>query len=55
MKNVKYFRHALALHERRVKFLHENSHAGLGPAEQDTKGDRPHTKEVWFAGSHGDM
>ena len=59
MKNVTFFRHALALHERRIKFLHENSHGGLGPDENDTKwgewGTPPHTKEVWFAGSHGDM
>lgn len=58
MHHVRFFRHALALHERRVKFLQENVRGGLGPEKQRTlsiDGQPPHTKEVWFAGSHGDI
>ncbi|EJD39190.1 hypothetical protein AURDEDRAFT_71466 [Auricularia subglabra TFB-10046 SS5] len=58
MKHVCFFRHALALHERRVKFLPEYACGGQGPSEAETgsqAGRPPHTKEVWFAGSHSDM
>ncbi|KZV99921.1 hypothetical protein EXIGLDRAFT_668028 [Exidia glandulosa HHB12029] len=56
MKHVCYFRHALALHERRVKFLPEYVRGGLGPEIDPTEDSRAlHTKEVWFAGSHSDM
>lgn len=81
MEHVCYFRHALALDERRVKFLPEYAHAGSTlPADPDsTHSDvdateigqslpspdnemdglgsynTPHTKEVWFAGTHSDM
>ncbi|EJD35469.1 hypothetical protein AURDEDRAFT_43339, partial [Auricularia subglabra TFB-10046 SS5] len=55
MTSACYFRHALALHEYRVKFLPEYSNGGAGPSERNTRGDRPHTKEVWFTGSHSDM
>lgn len=54
MKHVCYFRHALALHELRVKFLPEYANGGLGPNPEDPS-PTPHTKEVWFAGSHSDM
>ena len=55
MKHVCFFRHALALDERRVKFLPEYVNGGHGPSEKDdvTSGDK--IKEVWFAGSHSDM
>lgn len=51
--NACYFRHALALDERRVKFMPEyfvelNSHRGKSE-------NNDHAKEVWFAGSHGDV
>ncbi|THV02718.1 WD40 repeat-like protein [Dendrothele bispora CBS 962.96] len=49
MKHVGAFRHALALDERRVKFLPEYSNGGRGPE------DGSNTKEVWFAGSHSDI
>ena len=55
MKHVCSFRHALALDERRVKFLPEYANGGHGPSVKDdgtTEGD---IKEVWFAGSHSDM
>lgn len=66
MKHVKYFRHALALDERRVKFLPEYAYEGSSlPEDCETKKkeleDRDHanilahTKEVWFAGTHSDM
>ncbi|KAG1892857.1 uncharacterized protein F5891DRAFT_963788 [Suillus fuscotomentosus] len=45
-----YFRHALALDERRVKFLPEYIH---GAKTQGSHSDR--IKEVWFAGSHSDL
>ncbi|KAL0952458.1 hypothetical protein HGRIS_006726 [Hohenbuehelia grisea] len=49
MKHVCAFRHALALDERRVKFLPEYADGGAGPCGE---GD---VKEVWFAGSHSDI
>jgi hypothetical protein len=102
MKHVCYFRHALALDERRVKFQPEYAYGGsatksehkktgrsnedtalppeyeepliVGPgfvddtlptegedatnqpqARKDSMGKRPHTMEVWFAGTHSDM
>ncbi|KAG1791111.1 uncharacterized protein HD556DRAFT_1241159 [Suillus plorans] len=45
-----YFRHALALDERRVKFLPEYIH---GANTEESHSDR--IKEVWFAGSHSDL
>ncbi|KAJ2931038.1 hypothetical protein H1R20_g6050, partial [Candolleomyces eurysporus] len=71
MTHVCYFRHALALDERRVKFLPEYAWGGsaLGkkapgsPAldgercspEKDTAESNPQILEVWFAGSHSDI
>ena len=78
MKHICYFRHALALDERRVKFLPEYAHGGSAKPSsssdqnKDTTGrrggsesgknaagnsgsKRPHTLEVWFAGTHSDM
>ena len=67
MNHVCFFRHALALDERRVKFLPEYAHGGttLPPPtlekgsskdkRQDGPCEHPHTKEVWFRGSHSDM
>ena len=58
MGHVCFFRHALALDERRVKFLPEYAHGGatekLGTPDR-TVGSPPHPKEVWFAGTHSDM
>lgn len=57
---VCFFRHALGLDERRVKFLPEYVHGGvcLNP-ERDMGANLtarfPHIKEVWFAGKHSDM
>ena len=48
MKHVCAFRHALALDERRVKFLPEYANGGSAPEGENVK-------EVWFAGSHSDM
>ncbi|KAK7060115.1 hypothetical protein VNI00_000879 [Paramarasmius palmivorus] len=58
MKHVCIFRHALALDERRVKFLPEFVNGGEGPKD-DGQGmgasEMPHTKEVWFTGTHSDI
>lgn len=51
MNHACVFRHALALDESRVKFLPEYVNGGQGQAANAS----PHTKEVWFAGSHSDM
>ncbi|VDB86426.1 unnamed protein product [Peniophora sp. CBMAI 1063] len=56
MKHVCYFRHALALDERRIKFLPEYANGGAGPSEPvKIPGRYHHTKEVWFAGTHSDV
>ncbi|KAF9028035.1 WD40 repeat-like protein [Hymenopellis radicata] len=51
MEHVCYFRHALALDERRVKFLPEYANGGLMEPPRKT----PDVKEVWFAGTHSDI
>ncbi|KZV61057.1 hypothetical protein PENSPDRAFT_316009 [Peniophora sp. CONT] len=53
MKHVCFFRHALALDERRVKFLPEYACGGAGPSPRSVESN--HTKEVWFAGTHSDV
>ncbi|KZP16562.1 hypothetical protein FIBSPDRAFT_748690 [Athelia psychrophila] len=58
--HVCYFRHALALDERRVKFLPEYVHEGRShtPHEPSFLGQKKCTadiKEVWFAGTHSDV
>lgn len=55
MNHVCYFRHALALDERRVKFMPEYAYKGFQEASPDSRHTIPHTKEVWFAGTHSDM
>ncbi|KZV83395.1 WD40 repeat-like protein [Exidia glandulosa HHB12029] len=64
MEHVCYFRHALALDERRVKFLPEYARGGWGPktpgvaapsTDSDAHPQEPHTKEVWFPGCHSDI
>lgn len=64
MKHVCYFRHALALDERRVLYLplyaHEGSSLSDNPDEAKVEADNrdtrtAHTKEVWFPGTHSDM
>ncbi len=78
MQHVCYFRHALALDERRVKFLPEYAYGGSVRPSANSQKDktstgrrgesescnneagnlvskRPHTLEVWFAGTHSDM
>ncbi|KAF4615687.1 hypothetical protein D9613_012553 [Agrocybe pediades] len=55
MKHVCFFRQALALDERRVKFLPEYANGGKGLDKEMTTGTIPHTKEVWFAGTHSDI
>ncbi|KAG9094007.1 hypothetical protein FRC06_011277 [Ceratobasidium sp. 370] len=49
-EHVKHFRHALALDERRVKFLPEHVEY-----PRDGQVDESHIKEVWFAGTHSDI
>lgn len=54
--NACYFRHALALDERRVKFMPEyflemNTHRSEGNPQTNIG----NVKEVWFAGSHSDV
>ncbi|KAJ7627789.1 hypothetical protein DFH06DRAFT_1272916 [Mycena polygramma] len=53
--NICYFRHALALDERRVKFLPEYICGGASYEEQIAPGVEPRVKEVWFAGCHSDI
>jgi hypothetical protein len=53
MNHVCVFRHALALDELRAKFLPKYVNGGQGQAADASP--RPHTKEVWFAGSHSDV
>ena len=56
MAYVCYFRHALALDERRVKFLPEYAHGGEKPFLEDTDAEgEKKTMEVWFAGTHSDV
>lgn len=66
MTHVCYFRHALALDERRVKFLPEYAHGAAIAPHRDVANHSqgcsatptrrcPHTKEVWFAGTHSDI
>ncbi len=51
-----YFRHALALDERRVKFLPEFVCGGETATERiHIEGDQPRVKEVWFIGTHSDV
>ncbi|KAF8597367.1 hypothetical protein BDV93DRAFT_404760, partial [Ceratobasidium sp. AG-I] len=49
-EHIVRFRHALALDERRVKFLPEYA---IQPDDQPKDGN--HIKEVWFSGTHSDM
>ncbi|EJD37487.1 WD40 repeat-like protein [Auricularia subglabra TFB-10046 SS5] len=56
MKSACFFRHALALHECRVKFLPEYVNGSNGPEPEYSRFfTKPHTKEVWFMGSHSDI
>ncbi|KIK80672.1 hypothetical protein PAXRUDRAFT_225463 [Paxillus rubicundulus Ve08.2h10] len=49
-EHICYFRHALALDERRVKFLPEYVFGGRSDSTHDGR-----IKEVWFAGAHSDV
>ena len=54
--NACHFRHALALDERRVKFMPEyflemNAHQSIGSPRKAISD----VKEVWFAGGHSDV
>jgi hypothetical protein len=53
-ENICFFRHALALDKRRVKFLPEYI---VVKKEWFSAGEfgRPRCKEVWFRGSHSDV
>ncbi|KIJ36141.1 hypothetical protein M422DRAFT_121683, partial [Sphaerobolus stellatus SS14] len=67
--HIRFFRHALALDERRVKFLPEyvSGNKSIGqadgqprradgqPRQPDKQPDPPHIKEVWFPGTHSDI
>lgn len=64
MQHVCFFRHALALDERRVKFLPEYAWGGVarnstrrveGKHTEQRSDLLAHTKEVWFAGTHSDI
>ncbi|KAF9060378.1 WD40-repeat-containing domain protein [Rhodocollybia butyracea] len=62
MNHVCHFRHALALDERRVKFLPEYSYGGAAKPESESKKSSSsesakmrNTKEVWFPGTHSDI
>ncbi|KAH7928737.1 hypothetical protein BV22DRAFT_1058171, partial [Leucogyrophana mollusca] len=55
--HICYFRQALALDERRVKFLPEYVCGGESyeGTVEDSRACGPHVKEVWFAGCHSDI
>ncbi|KZP16537.1 hypothetical protein FIBSPDRAFT_698570, partial [Athelia psychrophila] len=57
--HVCHFRHALALDERRVKFLPEYVHEGKSHKRDEKlfpgEGCTAKIKEVWFAGTHSDV
>ncbi|KAJ7633989.1 hypothetical protein B0H17DRAFT_961596 [Mycena rosella] len=54
--HICHFRHALALDERRVKFMPEYITPDSGdPGQQRRSGNETDIKEVWFAGTHSDM
>ena len=53
-ENICFFRHALALDERRVKFIPEYIFAKKEFFYLGEFG-RPRCKEVWFRGSHSDV
>lgn len=58
MKHVCYFRQALALDERRVKFLatpKENPTSAENMQENLSGDSPPQTLEAWFPGTHSDM
>ncbi|KAF8505281.1 hypothetical protein BU17DRAFT_57961 [Hysterangium stoloniferum] len=55
LDHVCYFRHALALDERRVKFLPEYAENHALPKNTQRSQKIPHIKEVWFPGTHSDM
>jgi hypothetical protein len=57
MHHVCYFRHALALNERRVKMQPEYAHGGLSVVNShvDLRSREEQIKEVWFVGTHGDV
>ncbi|KAK0488041.1 hypothetical protein EDD18DRAFT_1424054, partial [Armillaria luteobubalina] len=52
-----FFRHGLALDERRVKFLPEYLAGGQSPlnGNEHYEEEPPNAKEVWFPGRHSDM
>ena len=65
-EHICYFRHALALDERRVKFLPEYARGGVmldvdvsqraGSSSNNEKlSSKPRVKETWFTGTHSDM
>ncbi|EDR08351.1 uncharacterized protein LACBIDRAFT_294115 [Laccaria bicolor S238N-H82] len=56
-EHICFFRHALALDERRVKFLPEYVNGGSATTGNTTvvQNGRPRIKEVWFPGTHSDM
>ncbi|KAJ2925578.1 hypothetical protein H1R20_g11517, partial [Candolleomyces eurysporus] len=56
MGHICYFRHALALDERRVKFLPEYAWGGKTLIPDFNRNDGPpQVMEVWFAGTHSDI
>ncbi|EDR04371.1 uncharacterized protein LACBIDRAFT_304576 [Laccaria bicolor S238N-H82] len=62
MKHVCFFRHALALDEKRVRFLPEYAYGGLATKPDDKNPTSvkhgalvKQTMEVWFPGAHSDI
>ncbi|PBK89645.1 hypothetical protein ARMGADRAFT_935529 [Armillaria gallica] len=54
--HICFFRHGLALDERRVKFLPEYLAGGRSPLTGNEHYEEPpNAKEVWFPGRHSDM
>ncbi|KAJ7097706.1 hypothetical protein C8R44DRAFT_859850 [Mycena epipterygia] len=54
-QHICIFRHALALDERRVKFLPEYVDGGGSAQQSDPKFTSFDVKEVWFPGTHSDI
>ncbi|KAF8520139.1 hypothetical protein BU17DRAFT_47166, partial [Hysterangium stoloniferum] len=50
-----FFRHALALDERRVKFLPEYACGGVNASNAEHLAQQQTVKEVWFPGTHSDI
>jgi uncharacterized protein (DUF2235 family) len=49
---VRYFRHAIALDERRAAYQVNHWHSGKPHDHESVHGEKTNVREVWFAGCH---